>query len=177
MVGQTGDIGAYDPERPVVIVEGFSTGATISEASNLPVVVAFNAGNLLAVAEAIRAAHPERRIIIAGDNDHTRERETMPDGRAKSNPGRVAAEKAAAAVGGFVLLPQFTPEDKGSDWNDLAVDHGEAVFNQQWQAGMIAAERHFETGRIAEARGSQQEAQTPVQEQAPGPPVRVAMRR
>jgi hypothetical protein len=42
---------------------------------------------------------------------------------------------------------------------------------------MIAAERHFDMNRIAEARGSQQEAQTPVQEQAPGPPVRVAMRR
>ncbi|MEJ2229468.1 MAG: toprim domain-containing protein, partial [Alphaproteobacteria bacterium] len=177
VVGQTGDISAYDPARPVVIVEGFSTGATIYEKTNLPVVVAFTAGNLTAVAEAIRTAHPERQIIIAGDNDHFRERETLPDGRTQPNPGRKAAEKAAAAVGGFALLPRFEVGDKGSDWNDLAVDHGKAVFNQQWQAGMTAAERHFEVRRIATARGGQQEAQTPMQEQAREQPARASARR
>ncbi|MEJ2116621.1 MAG: hypothetical protein P8Y36_01455, partial [Alphaproteobacteria bacterium] len=75
------------------------------------------------------------------------------------------------------LLPHFEAGDKGSDWNDLATQKGEVVFDKQWQAGFAAAERHFEVGRIAEARGGQQEVQTPMQEQAREQPARASARR
>ncbi len=100
-------------EDVVVIGEGYATVATVHEATGYPAVVAFDCSNLPRVAAAIREYHPEARILIAGDND------TETTG----NPGRAAAEKAAAAVDGVALLP-----DGGGDWNDYAAKHGlEAV--------------------------------------------------
>lgn len=96
----------------LLICEGFATGASIREATGLPVVVAFNAGNLLDVAKFIRSKLPDVQIIIAGDFD-------------ASGTGQKAATEAAQAVNGLAVLPQFTPEDLAtdkppSDWNDLA---------------------------------------------------------
>lgn len=136
----------------MIIVEGYATGASIYEATGLPVVVAFNAGNLDAVARAHRTAFPEARLIIAGDNDHQRPHETGPDGRPKPNVGREAAERAAAAVEGYALLPAFSADDPGTDWNDLAVVRGQDAFARQWQAGTAAASRHFEARRMAAER-------------------------
>lgn len=95
----------------LVICEGYATGATLREATGLPVIVAFNAGNLRAVAEYLRGKFPEARIIIAGDTD-------------ASGTGQCAADDAAQAVGGIVALPAFTPEELAvgkppSDWNDF----------------------------------------------------------
>jgi phage/plasmid primase-like uncharacterized protein len=82
--------------------------------------VAFNAGNLLAVAKAYRAADPSRPIVIAGDNDHHLPRRAVP----LPNVGKEKAEAAAAAVGGVAALPSFPPDDRSSDWNDLARRQG-----------------------------------------------------
>lgn len=49
----------------VVVCEGFATGASIHQETGLPVVVAFNAGNLKSVCDSI----VYRNIIIAADND------------------------------------------------------------------------------------------------------------
>jgi putative DNA primase/helicase len=49
--------------------EGWATGATLHEATGLPVVVAFNAGNLLLVAKLIRREYPAARLVICADND------------------------------------------------------------------------------------------------------------
>ena len=136
----------------IVIVEGHATGATIHEATGLAVVVAFNSGNLQAVARSIGAAHRDAHIVIAGDNDHHKPRELGADGRSKANVGRVAAEEAAAAVGGFALVPTFAPDDAGTDWNDLARSQGALIFARQWQAGMAVAERRFEAKIITTAR-------------------------
>jgi putative DNA primase/helicase len=102
------------------IAEGFATGATIHEATGYPVAVAFNAGNLGAVAKAMRAKFADLRLILCGDFD-------------KSSTGQAAATDAARAVGGLVALPDFTPDELAgdrppSDFNDLAALHGlEAV--------------------------------------------------
>ncbi len=74
-----------------------------------------NAGNLKAVALALRADYPGIEIIIAGDD-----RQTEAEG--KGNPGRTAAHDAAAACGGLVTLPEW-PVDAPltlTDFNDLA---------------------------------------------------------
>ena len=144
-------IGTPDGET-IVIVEGYATGATIHEATRLAVVVAFNAGNLETVALAVREAHPDARIIVAGDNDHHKPRELGPDGMPKANVGRAAAEAAATAIGGFALLPTFAPDDANTDWNDLARSQGAAALAQQWQTGVAVAGRRFEAGMIAAAR-------------------------
>lgn len=51
----------------VVVCEGFATGASIHQETGLPVVVAFNAGNLKAVCDSLSF----RNLIIAADNDES----------------------------------------------------------------------------------------------------------
>jgi putative DNA primase/helicase len=94
------------------IAEGFATGATIHEATGYPVAVAFNAGNLGAVAKTLRGKFPDLPLILCGDFD-------------KSGTGQKAATEAAQAVGGRVALPDFTADELSadkppSDYNDLA---------------------------------------------------------
>ena len=99
-----------DLSQHILITEGFATGASIYEALGHRVVIAFDAGNLLPVAKAVRELAPaDSEIIICGDND-------------VSGVGQVKAHKAALSIGGKVLIPP-TP---GMDWNDFVVSRGEA---------------------------------------------------
>ena len=95
----------------IIICEGFATGATIHQATGRPVVVAFDAGNLQPVAEALRSAFPTVLLILAADDDHTVE----------GNPGRTMAIEAARAVSGMLAVPVFpgTRGPKDTDFNDL----------------------------------------------------------
>ena len=108
-----------EPRDRVIIAEGFATGASIHEATGVPVAVAFDAGNLEPVARAIRTKWPAVQIVIAADDDN----ET--DG----NPGLAAARKAAEAVGACVAVPsRAVPDSCKLDFNDLAIaEGGEAV--------------------------------------------------
>ena len=94
----------------LVICEGYATGASIHEATSLPVCIAFNAGNLEPVARAMRAMFPAASITIAADNDAWTE----------GNPGVTAARAAAAAIGADVVVPTFADaSSKPTDFNDL----------------------------------------------------------
>lgn len=128
-------IGDLARPGPVLIAEGYATAATLHELTGLPAAVAFNAGNLAPVAQELRARSPDRPIYIAGDNDHRREAQGKP------NVGREKAEQAAAAIGGFTLLPTFAEHDGGSDWNDLARSEGGEVARRQFMAAIAVAER------------------------------------
>ena len=99
------------PHGVLIVAEGYSTGATIHEATGQAVAVAFNAGNLEPAARALRARFPFASILIAGDDDH----------RTAGNPGRTAAEQAALSVGGSAVLPLFpVPRPAhATDFNDL----------------------------------------------------------
>src|SRR3546814_1526639 len=55
---------------PLIVCEGYSTGGSLSKLTGLPVVVAFNAGNLELVAKALREKYPQARMAIAADDDH-----------------------------------------------------------------------------------------------------------
>ena len=55
---------------------------SVSQAVGQPVVVAFDAGNLKSVCQALNGAYPDKRILIAGDDDHHREL------KGEANPGR-----------------------------------------------------------------------------------------
>ena len=97
-----------------ILCEGFATGATVHAATGDRVVVAFNSGNLLHVAKALRAKYPTARILIAGDDDHA----------SKENGGRKAAEAAAKAINAAAVYPTFTQGQEGSDFNDMAQLNG-----------------------------------------------------
>lgn len=109
---------AGDDKRVMVLVEGFATGCSVREATNLPIIVCFDAGNLMSVALEIRKKYPTSTLLIAADNDH--------DG--ETNTGRVKGEAAAMKVDGFCIWPEFADGDAGSDFNDLHASQGlEAV--------------------------------------------------
>lgn len=111
-----GDLG--EAPETLLICEGYATGVSLHCASGLPVVVAFNAGNLRPVAAGLRLRFPHAVLIVCGDDDRQTE----------GNPGKRKAEDAAASVGGFAIFPLFDgidrrtlPEDdnKLSDFNDV----------------------------------------------------------
>ena len=97
------------------LVEGYATGATVHEATGQPVIVAFDAGNLVSVAKGLRTLYPNLEFVFAADDDET-------DG----NPGFTNAKKAAEAVGGRVVLPEWGDHRPtgATDFNDLAKHHG-----------------------------------------------------
>lgn len=108
-------VGKPSREGTTVITEGFATAASIHAATGHCVVVALNAGNLVAVAKKIRAAMPNATIIIAADDD------AFTDG----NPGMTAAYAAAREARGLVAVPVWTTErGEGTDFNDLHVSEG-----------------------------------------------------
>ncbi|SEM10594.1 toprim domain-containing protein [Halomonas caseinilytica] len=110
--------GAYSPlgriahHRQLYVCEGWATGATLHAYTREPVACAMNAGNLKPVAKSLRARYPGLDIVIAGDDDR----------QTPGNPGLMAANEAALAIGALVVLPVW-PEgvpDSLSDFNDLA---------------------------------------------------------
>ena len=56
-------------DGPQILVEGITTGLSVNMATGNPVIVAFFANNLTAVARMARDRYPNREIIIAADND------------------------------------------------------------------------------------------------------------
>jgi putative DNA primase/helicase len=97
----------------LLICEGWATGKSLHAATGLPVACAMSAGNLRAVAESFRRRYPHIRLTIACDND------PKPDG---TNPGVDAGRAAAAAVGGFVAIPE-----QPGDFNDAAQSSPSAI--------------------------------------------------
>lgn len=94
-----------------IICEDWATGSSIFEATGHTVAVAFDAGNLLPVAQALRKKYPESIIEICADDDY------QTDG----NPGITAAHKAAQAADGLLVIPAFGEErpKKATDFNEL----------------------------------------------------------
>ncbi|MFW6342983.1 MAG: AAA family ATPase [Halothiobacillaceae bacterium] len=122
---------------PIIIAEGYATAATICEAiPACAVACCYFSRNLPEVARDLRDQHPERRIIIAGDDDIGR----------PNNPGRVKAEEAARAVGGLAVFPPFRSAE-GTDWNDYAAHHGIATTRSEF-ARLV---RHQSDAQPAEA--------------------------
>jgi phage/plasmid primase-like uncharacterized protein len=116
-------------DGPIVICEGYATGASIYEATGLCVAVAFDAGGLEPAARALHRAHPSRQIVVASDDDW----------KTEANPGATKAAQAAATVGGMVVTPIFGEDraEKDTDFNDLAK-----------AAGLLAVRDIFEVAGI-----------------------------
>ena len=138
------------PTNLLLIVEGYATGASIHEATGFPVAIAFDAGNLQPVAQALKKYYREAQILICADDDafarckpcqkpvQVNVSATCPhcnQPHTKTNAGREYAEIAALAVGGRVVSPKFADPDarfdhycrnqgKLTDFNDLHLTDG-----------------------------------------------------
>ncbi len=103
--------GALTAADSFLICEGWATGASLHEATGLPVVAAMDAGNLGPVADHLRRTYPDAVITIVADNDDKPGRD--------SNPGVTAATKAAVAIDARLAVPPAS-----GDANDLAILQG-----------------------------------------------------
>jgi len=102
---------------PLLVCEGWATGASLNECTGFDVAVAFNAGNLPGVAKTIRGKYPHRPIIIACDDDHE-----------STGAGKKYGEQAAQEIGGLVAFPAFIQPEGKTDFNDMHLEQGsEAV--------------------------------------------------
>src|SRR5262249_19658162 len=123
------------PEDVVLIGEGFATCASAHEATGHAAAVAFDCGNLFAVAKAIRAKYPGCKIVIIAGDDHL----------TVGNRGVTKARNAAVEVGAVVAVAEFgagRPSD-AKDFNDLTR-----------LAGVEAVRRCIEKANTAEPKGS-----------------------
>lgn len=138
MIGAPPQVGGV-----ILLAEGYATAATLHEATGLPVGVAFDAGNLLPVAEALAGRYRRAHIAVCGDDDYLTE----------GNPGATAAGAAALAVNGSHLVPQFGRDREGrklTDFNDLHAQEGLHVVRLQLEAHLRRLQLSFgERGSLA----------------------------
>lgn len=94
----------------LLIGEGVATVLTAKEASGHPAIAALSAGNLSAVAKAMRERYPSAALVILADLV-----------KATGAPDPHAVE-AAKSVGGKLAIPDFGTDrpDGATDFNDLA---------------------------------------------------------
>lgn len=137
-------VGAIVPDRPIVIAEGYATAASILMATSWPVVVAFDAGNLLPVACSMRELYPQASLVIAADDDHA----------TPGNPGRTKALDCAQRVQGSIALPVFRdgPHAGCTDFNDLHVREGLPAVRACLEAALRAPEQKSPPARSAPSR-------------------------
>lgn len=139
-------VGQTDSRETIIVCEGLATGATIYEAVKMPVMVAFDRGNLIHVGKKCREKYPDAKIIFAADNDQwTFDGKHKPkdidtdalegddplwiEAREKghlTNPGIETARQAALKVKGFIIYPEIPADSKGreTDYNDIKVNLG-----------------------------------------------------
>lgn len=147
-------IGRPSPAGTVAICEGYATAETIFRATGWCVIVAFDVGNLLAVAEAMRDEMPECTFVIAADNDQWGKcqacgeffevelhQDDCPHCGATHkmiNPGVVFAGQAAAEIGALCVIPQFGDvSTRPTDFNDLETLQGIEECQRQLMAHTI----------------------------------------
>lgn len=118
VTGASLTLGSIANASTVLLCEGWATGCTLHQASALPVIVAFNAHNLVTVAKQMASTLPaEVAILICGDHD-------------ESGTGQQAAQQAAHLHPHWHwCVPTFTEEHIAtyrqqygkppSDFNDL----------------------------------------------------------
>ena len=168
-----GGLGALHQAPALVISEGYATASSLSETLGFATVAAFDSGNLMSVAKALREKHPLKPIIIAGDDDKHLE---VTQG---VNPGRSKAEEAAKAVGGKVLLPIFAPSESKqyTDFNDLATKSllgQESIHRQVHSIVNAVIEKHRAT---MDQQQKRHQAEEPIQKRGQERSRRVAKMR
>lgn len=148
----TAFVDAADDKNTIIICEGFATAASVRAAfPDWPVIIAFNTGNLMPVAQVMRKKYPAARIILAADNDQwTFDRKKHPVDSAGEkidkekytgdapewdawraeqrmwNPGIDKAMQVGVKIGAHVIWPDIAPNDAGknTDFNDMEHLHG-----------------------------------------------------
>lgn len=107
----------------VLVAEGISTGGTVNDITGIETYASLTGNNLSNVVIAVQELHPDKTIVIAGDNDFHLELRDPP----LKNSGLFNAEKAAKDVGGTAIFPPFNMTELSAgltDWNDYNQEKG-----------------------------------------------------
>lgn len=148
-----------EAHKGIVLAEGFATAASIRKATGAPVVIAFDSGNMIRIAENMASRlSAEQRVVFAADND-------------PSGTGLAAASQAAVILGSRarIALPDFSPETVGrfqaahgawdekrnrenlpTDFNDLHLTEGIEAVRAQMAAALQMPERQPEIAPASE---------------------------
>ena len=148
-----------EAHKGIVLAEGFATAASIRKATGAPVVIAFDSGNMIRIAENMASRlSAEQRVVFAADND-------------PSGTGLAAASQAAVILGSRarIALPDFSPEtverfqaehgawdekrdreNLPTDFNDLHLAAGIEAVRAQMAAALQMPERQPEIAPASE---------------------------
>nr|WP_275385063.1 DUF5906 domain-containing protein [Xenorhabdus bovienii] len=116
-----------------IITEGYATALTVSQLHEGVVLAAIDEGNLFSVAEQVRERWPDAKIILAADNDWHEKGERDKNGKLKKNVGKIAAEKTAQSVDGWITFP---PTEDKADWDDYRQRFGLEAARQAFNNGL-----------------------------------------
>lgn len=131
------DAGKVTDAKEIYLAEGFATGVSIHLATNKPVAITFDAGNIEHVLKNLKEIHPGKEFTIAADNDLWKDQ----------NVGRNKAELAAKKFGAKVILPNFSLSHKDempTDFNDLHKLSGIHEVQRQIESHQIVHEHHHD---------------------------------
>lgn len=141
LIGFPAPLGVSPPR--IFVAEGYATAATVHMAMDAPVVVAFDAGNLMPVCKVLRGLWPDAELVICADNDSQstpcwgctscawmsfKYLKGLPNpayqepadcprcGRAckAGGPGEIHAHAAASAVSGRCVMPDFIAPERAA---------------------------------------------------------------
>lgn len=147
----------------IVVAEGLATGWAVWKSTGDTVAIAFDAGNLRAVVDALRSKYPDAVMIVAADHDAW----TMQAGKKPAGyddpPGddprweewrqagicvNTGREKAMAIPGVYVIHPPIPHDDPGkrTDFWDVYSTDGPAAIVAAFEDQMRPPEPHDEMG-------------------------------
>lgn len=118
--GACHQIGELSDNTPILIAEGYATGASLYQATGYPVLVVFDAGNIEPVLSRLRADVPMGTLVVCADDDH----------ESAGNVGQAKAVDAAERHGARVISPLFQDASGKSDFNDMHAEQGLPAVRQ-----------------------------------------------
>jgi putative DNA primase/helicase len=127
VAGHSFVLGKIQRGKPIHFAEGYATAASIHEVLGVPVVVAFNSGNLFAVAKAYHEKYRDCPFVFCADDDW----QSTDHADRPYNAGLKSAKEAADATHGYVVVPKFSDRRPGDvDFNDLRMKEGDEALKR-----------------------------------------------
>jgi phage/plasmid primase-like uncharacterized protein len=150
MIGACCLLGQVNESTPLIgIAEGYATGQTVRMATGhqLPVMVAFNAGNLLAVARQLRRDFPAAHLLFLADDDMrvlARLREALLEDYEVTWEPQVdgADHRLEAASGDIVTVcARWRSDSTGTDYIEADIRAGRSVKTRTFKNAGISCAR------------------------------------